>query len=331
MIPVSPPSAPHRPRHGLVLSLALLLGAAVALASGCGSDDPAPAAEGPTGRDGPVTDRLVFDLERPTARHMLATDLTELSGLAPLGDNRVAAVQDELGVIFVIDLGDGRILSRHRFGPDGDYEALAAHGDTLYALRSDGRLSAIPLPVLSSSGETDSAEALAPTRRLPLPGGCDAEGLAVESGRWFAACKEDVTNSDLPGIHAFDGAAGTRSERFLLGADSLRGLLEAGERDRNRLLRRLRSLFVGPMEGFRPSALAIEPGTGNLWVLSAVPPAVGVVSPTGRLLAARSLPRPMYPQPEALTFLPGGDLVIGSEGDGGPAPLYRFRRRSSLP
>ena len=39
----------------------------------------------------------------------------------------------------------------------------------------------------------------------------------------------------------------------------------------------------------------------------------------------------IFPQPEGITFLPGGDLVVANEGAGARPTLLRFRERDAAP
>ncbi|MGV3639986.1 MAG: hypothetical protein ACO1NZ_05655, partial [Adhaeribacter sp.] len=66
--------------------------------------------------------------------------LKEISGLAYLGENRFACVQDESGVIFIYNTAKAKIEKQVPFGAAGDYEGLALVGNTAYVVRSDGRI-----------------------------------------------------------------------------------------------------------------------------------------------------------------------------------------------
>lgn len=292
------------------LSLILALSSAVA---GCGSPPP------PEMGDASVTRLLRADLSRPAARHVLPLALTEVSGITALDVHHVAAVQDELGILFVIDLRTGAVVRRHEVLGPGDYEGLAGQGDTLHVLRSDGQLFSVagwqwPDPVVHE-------------RTVPIPGGCNAEGLSLHGTRLLIACKNATT--DMPGhrvVYIFEPSNHTAAPAFTLDSASM----TAANRDQRRSVERLRYLLGARNDGFRPSAVAIDPTGGDVWVLSAEPPALAVLTGHGTLRGAWPLPRTHFPKPEALAFLPNGDVVVGSEGvNGGQALLYRFRRTDS--
>ena len=68
----------------------------------------------------------------------LPTPLDEISAMAWIGDGRVVSVQDEDGVFFIYDMQSSQITRSVQFGAGGDYEGIAAVGNDVYVLRSDG-------------------------------------------------------------------------------------------------------------------------------------------------------------------------------------------------
>ena len=70
----------------------------------------------------------------------LNTDLEEISGLTYYKNGTFLAVQDELGIIYVLDEVSGDVLDEWKFGKKGDYEGIAIVGSDVYILRSDGDL-----------------------------------------------------------------------------------------------------------------------------------------------------------------------------------------------
>lgn len=73
----------------------------------------------------------------------LPLKLNEVSGIHFLGDNLIAAVQDEKGKIYVYDLVKGEIVNNYNYVKQGDYEDLEIIGDKAFLLRSDGRIVSI--------------------------------------------------------------------------------------------------------------------------------------------------------------------------------------------
>lgn len=70
----------------------------------------------------------------------LPIELEEISGMIHLDENRIICIQDEDGYLFIYNLKTKSIDSRINFGPGGDYESITKAHDTIYVLRSDGKL-----------------------------------------------------------------------------------------------------------------------------------------------------------------------------------------------
>lgn len=246
--------------------------------------------------------------------------LREISGLTLLDERRLGAVQDEKGTLFVLDLETGEVLDERDFGKDHDYEGVERVGRRVFVLRSDGDLYEIE--------DWQAADLDAERHETRLKGACDAEGLAydVPGGRLLIACKE-FAGEGLPhhrAIYAYDlqrGAVG-EAPAFVIDTEALDRATEP-----NPLNRAIRSLLRGraDLSPFKPSAVAVHPETGQVYVLSSVRKLLVILNPDGAVHAAQPLPEDLLPQPEGLVILPGGDLLIASEGAGGRGRLVRLR------
>ena len=64
---------------------------------------------------------------------------------------------------------------------------------------------------------------------------------------------------------------------------------------------------------FRPSAAAINPVTGDVWVLSAINQLLLVTDKNGVFKNVFTLNPVIFTQPEGITFTPWGDLIISNE------------------
>lgn len=295
----------HKTTTPRVLVLCTLLAAA------CTSDAPPdPATEVPsaeTAATAPVaagTSGYLFD--QPDDAFELADDLREISGLTMLADGRLGAIQDEDGILYVLDPATGAVAEEHPFGGSDDYEGVEQAGDRLFVLRSDGRL----IELAAEAGGFAEVE----TYDTGLKSKNDTEGLGYDAAneRLLVALKEDpgsgLDEDDVRAVHAFDLASGTLSDEpvLLLGREAIESQLP----DRR---------------GFKPSALAVHPLSGDVYVLSSTTRALAVFSAAGDLQDVFGLPEAMFEQPEGLAFLEDGTLFIASEGDNNPPMLYRYR------
>lgn len=124
---------------------------------------------------------LPYDFSHPSQVYSLPSSLDEISGMAYLGQNRVACVQDEEGIIYIYNLALGKIEHELRFGKGGDYEDLVRAGDTYFVLRSDGKIFQV-----GQNGETI-------TYKTSIDNSCNAESLCYDSAarRLLIACKNN--------------------------------------------------------------------------------------------------------------------------------------------
>lgn len=79
-----------------------------------------------------------YHMDKPDKVYELPQELNEISGIADIGDNKIACITDELGTIFIYDLKSEKITERHPFGGKGDYEDIVYHSNTYYILQSNG-------------------------------------------------------------------------------------------------------------------------------------------------------------------------------------------------
>ena len=187
----------------------------------------------------------------------------------------------------------------------------------MFALRSDGVL--IEIDDFESK-DIDGDKV--PTR---LHESCDAEGLAFDQdeNRLLIACKEQPGRNlgHVRAIYAFDleKMRLEDSPAFLIGIQDVEEALGVPASSFRR--------FISPLvdlDGFKPSALAIHPRSGDLFVLSSVLKIIVVLNASGEIVDILALDDDLLEQPEGLAFLPNGDLFISSEGVKKKARLLRF-------
>lgn len=297
------------------------------------AQEPAPAAPAPAAPAAPVD----IDFAKPVRVLALPPKLLEISALVALDDTRAACLQDEKGRLHELDLATGELLGARAFGPDGDYEGLARTATHWFALRSDGVLLRFPLePSVLARTE---AVALVLAER-------DCEALAPDHGgnRLLVAPKArpdgNKEERDLRRVYAWDVAKGelatepalTLSVARLLEQAVAKGLATPTKKVKGG---KKKGIDADPAEvphlQLTISELAVHPQTSDLWILSSADKALLVVDRKGDLVHLQLFDSALLPQPEALAFLPCGDLVVASEGKDGPAVLVRYARRAEKP
>lgn len=266
-----------------------------------------------------VEDASAYAFDRPEATYPLPSDLKEISGLTVLDDRHLGAVQDEDGVLFIINFLTGDVEAARKFGKDGDYEGIELAGSRLFVLRSDGTI----YEIADWRAKTLDAK----KHRTALSAACDAEGLAYEASRkrLLVACKERAGKGlkHRKAIYAFD-----LSREKLLDAPAYTIAIRAfnARTADDAISRRIRLLLepVADLSGFKPSGVAVHPLTKQVYVLSSARKALVAMEADGTLAEVWALPDALFAQPEGIAFLPNGDLFIANEGVSGAATLLRF-------
>ncbi len=264
-----------------------------------------------------------YAFDRPDTLFRLPGRLREISGLTVLDDDLLGAVQDEKGVLYLLNRHTGEVEDERRFEKDGDYEDLARVGERVFVLRSDGTLFEI------EDWRADKLKAKKHKTRLSAR--YDTEGLAYDADghRLLIACKEYAGKGlkHRKAVYAFDleGEALVEAPAYTI---DVRAISEGGASEgglNERLRRALRPAV--DLSDFKPAALALHPLTARLYVVSSVRKAVVVLAPDGAVEAVWSLPDPPLRQPAGIAFLPDGTLFLATEGAGARAALLRYSYR----
>jgi uncharacterized protein YjiK len=260
------------------------------------------------GDPGQLPTRLPFNLKEPVYQVELPDKLSEISGLTWYQPELLAAVEDEEGVIYLIQPATGSIQCELRFAGPGDFESIAYNNGCFYVLTSSGLLYTVDHldPTVSTRAKTS------------LTWRNDVEGMCYDtvSDLLLIACKEQPS---------------TR-----LAKDEKGKAVYALDINENRLIvppaftikKKYLEPFLGEKPTFKPSAIAIDPITCNLYVLASVGKLLIVVSPDGTVLAVERLKPKQFRQPEGIAFSPEGHLFISNEAKGKNPTLYTFFRKS---
>jgi uncharacterized protein YjiK len=273
---------------------------------------------GPPHPDPPPPERQVsipFDLNRPDRSYLLPSELKEISAVVVSRTEPIAwAVNDEQATLFRIDLNDDSVESAQTFAKPGDYEGIELVDGAVVVARSDGRLWRI-----SEEGVQEV--------KSPLSERYDVEGLAWDerNSRLLVACKgkagrgaqfehsRAVYAVRVPTYEWADTPA------FVVERATLRRFLEENERVGRK---------PGAAKSFAPSAIGIDPVTGNIYILSSTGRMLVVLDAAAEnILEVVTLARDVHAQPEGLAFDGEGSLYISNEGRGTKPQLHRFDRR----
>lgn len=271
-----------------------------------------------------VQPSIPYDLKHPSKRFSLPAELTEVSALTDIDSNTVACLQDEEGVIYLVDLSTGKIISKSMFAGPGDYEGLTRVGEDLYALRSDGLIHH-----LRKEGadyvSSDTFRVVVPNHNI------ESLGLDERNQVMLIAAKDNLK-----------GDKALREARFVYGwnlrtdEQLMKPVLTLNVQ---RIASQARALGVKlPMKRtdkgkerldfkLRPSSIAMHPTEDLYYLLSAQDRALLVIDRAGALKELVFLDPTLFPKPEGITFQPDGTLLISNEGKDSPPNLLVFSQK----
>ncbi|MDX1364715.1 MAG: SdiA-regulated domain-containing protein [Arenibacter latericius] len=222
--------------------------------------------------------------------------LREISAITWLGDDKIAAVQDEEGIIFIFDLKSNKITDEVKFAGPGDYEGLTVHGKDAYVLRSDGTIFEVK--------NFKSKKPKVMVYNTPFSTKNNMETLVFDESRnslLLAPKDRTMEADDYKGIYAFSLDTKELSEEPILKIYFNDEMLKPFEHKQD-------------YKTFRPSGMAIHPKTKDLYILEGTRPKLLIMKSNGDIKGVFPLSRRQFPQPEGITFSEEGVLYISTEG-----------------
>ena len=271
-----------------------------------------------TQKPSPVTEvvplDLPYDLQNPSLTITFDNeDLKEISALSPSDEKgSFLAISDERGEFFFIDANNnGAIIRRVLFREKGDFEGAEMVENTLWALKSDGKLFEV--------SNWKSGMLYVEEFATPLKKEDDVEGLGYDASRHtlLLACKGDPDSAYLRLIYGFDLNTKKMQDKPLYAIDP-----------------KAVNLLVPYIESekqdfFSPSGVAKHPLTGDIYVIStALKRLVVLDKDSGKIRFATRLDKKIMPQPEGIAFDTAGNLYISSEGKRDNGQMLKFNYRN---
>lgn len=227
-------------------------------------------------------------------RWYLPDVLTEVSDITTINDQLIACIQDEIGTIFIYDLSVRKIVKEIPFAENGDYEGIALVDKISYVVNSSG--------VLYEITDISKSKPLVKQYATGFKARDDIEALCYdkENNRLLIASKADEPG-DNKNIYSFD----LQSKRlvkqpvYVIREEDLYEDEKKGKKKKG---------------GFKPSAMAIHPLTGDLYITQGTSPRLLVLNRQGKVKSNIKLSGKGFAQPEGITFNSKGELFISNEG-----------------
>ena len=244
-----------------------------------------------------------YDFSKPEI-YRLPDILNEISGVIYYAkDSSLFAIQDEKGWLFKIRLKTPLQVERWKFSNAGDYEDLALLDSTFYVLKSKGAIEKFKF----FSGDSVSIQSF----KLTEGGKNEFETLYYDStqNKLILICKncEEDKKKEVSSW-AFDPVTDSFSASFGIKTSKIREQLDEDELK------------------FKPSAAAIHPITGELYIIASVNNALVILNRDYTVKNSYRIDPALFKQPEGMTFSPNGDLIISNEAaERGAADILFFR------
>jgi uncharacterized protein YjiK len=293
----------------------LILGAVVILAVGYGA---VTYTQAPDLEHYPVDPEydFAFNFDQPDNLVDLPKDLKEISGLAPWRANdEVLAIQDEDGILFILNTNTGKVKQKVSFGKDLDYEGIARDGDNIYVLERDGDIHHIAYSDGEKSFKSAKLETSFSYRN-------DTEGICLDpvSGDLLIVPKElELIQANEQqhrhGIYSYSLTNSILAAKPLYYVDEL----EVGAAVYGKTVR----------YHFKPSGIAVDPITKDIYVLASVGKILIVINRENEIKHIELLKEKVFRQPEGIAFNENGDLFVSSEGKSKKGIVATFKRNTS--
>ena len=226
----------------------------------------------------------------------LPSELKEVSGIAYMGNNQFACVQDEDGKVFIYNTSTSEIEREISFAGGGDYEGLALVDNAAYVVNSEGKI----YEILNWESENPEVKEY----QTPLTEDHNIEGLCYDADnkRLLLAIKdEEPGNKDYKGIYGFDLGSKQLAEEPVYKIDLTHEIF-------NKLNEKDQEDFM------MPSEINIHPQTGEIYITEGRDPKLLILDKNGNIKSLYKMDKGDFPQAEGITFSPEGELFISNEG-----------------
>lgn len=266
----------------------------------------------------------VYKINEPDEKFKLPRSLVEISGITYIGDRQFACVQDEKGKIYIYDTNFDEITNTIRFHKKGDYEDIAAIGQNLYVLRSDGTIFEII--------DYNADEPKVHEYDTPLKSKNDTEGLCYDKKKdeLLIICKSRATidkeSKDEANrtVYSFDLKQKNLSENpvYSISKEAISEIAKKNDiRDENE--ESFEDITKGDFS-FRPSGISVHPLTDKIYIIASVGKLMVIIDRNSNVCGLYKLSKKTFKQPEGICFAPNGDMYISNEGRKGKGNILKF-------
>lgn len=249
-----------------------------------------------------------YNLNAPSVLK-LPPALDEISGIVYYPkDKSILAINDEVGWLYKIHLKEDPDIQKWKYFNGADFEDLVLSDSIFYVLESNGNIIRFKF-IRPDSVKTNEFI-------FPAPGKNEFEILYhhPRENKLILLCKDcEIDNKNSLTAFSFDldRMAYSSTPAFVIDIRKIEDLLDE---------KRLR---------YKPSAAAIHPVTGELYIISSINKVLVIADVNGIPKKVYKINPRLFKQPEGLTFTTKGDLIISNESaDIGAANILFFKYKS---
>jgi len=264
--------------------------------------------------------QVSYEFNKPDRVLQLDQKLNEISGLCfdPV-NNQLLTVNDEKGKLYALDISKGEITETYDIGKKGDYEGLALVDDTVYIVKSNGKITVYSIREQSVLSNIENDLKI----KNDIEGMCaDANGNILLACKARGLSKKDVIPNFIYQV-ASSNKKGVEEYLRLDVSASITQLEEVGissQQFQNIIKHRFTRLY--------PSGIAINKQQNQLYILSAKNHVIAIVDIKNKNpLAYIALDPKVHAQPEGIAFDTNGSLYISNEAAGGKAVINIYESR----
>lgn len=242
----------------------------------------------------------------------LPNRLDEISGIFWIGDNKLACIEDEDGIIFTYDLNKSQITSQRKFAGSGDFEAITINNGFYWISESNGKIYKLPLEE-SNSDTPEIFETGFEYRN-------NIEGLAATAdGRLLISVKDHNLNPESEeqderskAVYSYNPAARKLNPNPVFRINIS-----------DTIFRRVRT--HEEFRKWRPTDLQFHPISGDLYIIDSEIPKILILNKVGKIKKMHLLNPTDFLQPEGICFSPSGRIFIANEAKGSDASLVEIK------
>ncbi|MGO3237524.1 MAG: hypothetical protein ACTIKA_04545 [Psychroflexus halocasei] len=249
-----------------------------------------------------LRNKFIFEYKSPFKINIVQTwflpdELKEISGIYHLGDQEIACIQDEDGIIYIYNLASEKVTDKIKFGEKGDYEGIAINKEIAYILKSNGEITVIEN--FRNENFKIKSHQIFNDKKL------DFEGLFLVNDRQLLMGVKEHKKEENP-------------ESILVYSLDINTM----ELDKEPLINISMDDKVfaeipnsHPSRYFYLSEIAQHPITEEYYILEGRTPKLLILNPDKSTKTLIYLDSTLFPQPEGLTFDGEGRVFISNEED----------------